>query len=138
VTLSNFLTNTQILNVARYSLSAILSDLQPGAVVMVIGAGGAHYPTLYADLDELVRDCGLKRRIVDVRVSSGRSDVEIILAAARSVAGHIAALSPMTDDVPTNLRTALREGEEWGGTSSVRVYRRNRWPIRSHVADQRT
>jgi hypothetical protein len=57
------------------SLEAILSDLQPGAIVLVIGGTGRQYPAVYAQLDDLAHHCGLKRKMAVNRSStSGAHD----------------------------------------------------------------
>jgi len=53
VTVCNFLTNPDAMNSTRQALEAILSDLQPGAIVLVIGGVGRHYPAVHAELDDL-------------------------------------------------------------------------------------
>jgi hypothetical protein len=129
VTLSNFLTNFEIMKTAHASLEAILSDLQPGSVVLAIGGMGAHYPAIYQHLDEVATRCGLQPKIVDERVASLPQDTRIIVEAARGVARQIERLCPMTDAVPGEVRRALDRGDRWGRASTIRVYRRNKYPV---------
>lgn len=126
ITLSNFLTNPEILDSVRASLSAIFSDLQPGSVVLNIGGVGKQYPRIYERLDQVAFDSGLQRKIEGVRVASTAEDTSIIVESARRVAQHVSDLSPMPDDVPEDVQVALSQGSRWGGRSAIRVYRRNR------------
>jgi hypothetical protein len=126
ITLSNFLTNPDILDAVRTSLAAIFSDLQPGAVVLNIGGIGKQYPQIYEQLDQLAYRSGLQRKIDDVRVASTPEDTAIIIESARIVVEHVLHLSPMTDDVPEDVRVALSTRSKWGGRSAIRVYRRNK------------
>jgi hypothetical protein len=126
ITMSNFLTNPEILERVRSSLLAIFSDLQPGAVVLNPGGIGRHYPHIYQQLDEIAIQSGLQRKIDSLRVGSTPEDNEIIIHSTRVVAQHILSLCQMTDDVPKVVRVALDRGKRWGRHSAMRVYRRNR------------
>lgn len=128
ITLSNFLTNRAILGDTRESLSETFSDLRPGAVVLVIGGCGSHYPQIYQFLDELAKNSGLSLKLAGFKVAAEEREQRIILEAARRVAAHVQDLCPMLAEVPESVRRALRGDEPWGGISSVRAYRRDRLP----------
>lgn len=124
VTISNFLTTDEKVNEFRPSLLKILSDIQPGAILLVVGGVHGNYPGIYSELDKVAAESGLTVRIAGESVRSSPSDSATIIAAARTIARHVEHLSAMSDDVPEEVRRALNRGQ-WGGTSGIRVYRRN-------------
>lgn len=128
ITLSNFLTNETIFEGTRESLGGIFSDLRPGAVVLVIGGCGSHYPHIYQDLDELAKKSGLSLKLTGSKVAADKPEQGIILEAVRKIAAHVENLCPMSDDVPESVRRALRSDKPWGSISSVRAYRRDCFP----------
>lgn len=127
VTITNFLTNAEILHCVWDSLAAILSDLQPGSVVVLIGGSNGQYPEINEAFDKLASQVGLRRKITDARVVSSRQDTDIIIQTARTVARHVSGLAPIGDCVPTQVLKSLERGTKWGGTSRLSVYRRDKY-----------
>ncbi|TMA92173.1 MAG: hypothetical protein E6J74_20785 [Deltaproteobacteria bacterium] len=125
VVISNFITNPEKLELFEVSLRRILSDLQPGSVVLLIGGSGGHYPKLQEAFDRLVFESGLRLRVAGTKVRSRVADTEVILTAARTIADHVVRLHPMPRDVSISVQPALDGREPWGGRSSIRAYRRN-------------
>jgi|SRR5688572_13704608 len=95
VVMSNFITNPEKLELFELSLSRILSDLQPGSVVLLIGGSGGHYPKLQEAFDRLVFESGLRLRVAETKVRSRAADTEVIVTAARTVADHVVRLHPI-------------------------------------------
>ena len=125
VVMSNFITNPEKLELFELSLSRILSDLQPGSVVLLIGGSGGHYPKLQEAFDRLVFESGLRLRVAETKVRSRAANTEVIVTAARIVADHVVRLHPMPKDVSILVQPALDGREPWGGRSSIRAYRRS-------------
>lgn len=123
--MSNFITNPEKLELFELSLSRILSDLQPGSVVLLIGGSGGHYPKLQEAFDRLVFESGLRLRVAETKVRSRAADTEVIVTAGRTVADHVVRLHPMPKDVSILVQPALDGREPWGGRSSIRAYRRS-------------
>lgn len=126
IVLSNFITDLDDFGTVRPALLRIFNDLQPGSIVVIIGAEGAHYPQLYESLDRLASEAGLRRRIAGRRVFSRGGDRKVILRAAREIAAHVSSLAPMPADVEAVVKRALEGRQAWGRPSAIRVYRRNR------------
>jgi hypothetical protein len=125
VVMSNFITNPEKLEPFELSLSRILSDLQPGSVVLLIGGSGGHYPKLQEAFDRLVFESGLRLRVAETKVRSIAADTEVIMTAARTIADHVVRLHPMSKDVSILVQPALDGREPWSGRSSIRAYRRS-------------
>lgn len=68
--------------------------------------------------------------MADERVQAGAADSLIALNAARTVTAPVEVLSPMDDGVPPAVQLALSSGNEWGGVSGIRLYRRDRNAVR--------
>ena len=74
-TFSHFLTEPSTVVDSRADLLELLTDSQPGSVVLVIGGIGRYYPNIYREVASIAREAGFSRRAEGIRVSC--SDVNM-------------------------------------------------------------
>lgn len=125
VVFSNFLTTVGFAGEMEPALSAILADLRAGAAVMVLGAGGGEYPQIYAFVDRIAGDAGLKVYVADqVVCAEGRSEQELIYAAGLRVYNHLS-VHTYVSGLPDSVRKHFADLRPWNSRSRLRVYRRD-------------
>ena len=61
IILSNFLTLSETVDTFHKEIQSILSDLNPGSVVAIIGAYGEKYKEIYAKIEEIATDSRVRR-----------------------------------------------------------------------------
>ncbi|MBI4488485.1 MAG: hypothetical protein HY694_05325 [Deltaproteobacteria bacterium] len=132
VVLSNFLTIGDAVRTFEKPLYELFSDLQPGAVAMVLSARGNQYETIHEDLRVLVEKCRMYEVQGPATVLGGNTYAEvaaIVKQAQYRVYTHVESLA--TVDLPRTRRFPdYWSPEPYPGKRpefALRVYRKGRW-----------
>ena len=131
VVFSNFLTTPQMVDLMESRLRSIRQWLFPGAVVVMLGGTGGHYPALYERLDVVLAEARMAR-IVELDgpfQSSGKDDAARVISAFQAEVWRI--LAPHADIrvLRRSLVEALSSGQGFNSAMSytARAYRVPDW-----------
>lgn len=132
VVFSNFLTTVGSVASFERNLVDVLSDAQPGSVVMLLGGKQNPYPQVYEYVDRLARASGFRLKIKGKRVSSSDTPVaDRIFTEGARIYEHLQGLAPKAADETAEARMVQSHyaGSRQAAPSSLLwVYRRYRWP----------
>ena len=127
-TFSNYLTTKSTVDASRQNLIDILSDTQPGSVLLLIGAKGGHYSDIYRDMAGLARDAGFSREAEPGLVSCSDAEMGEMIheegarfyRRLRAIAGDL----PDGDPIARKVKREFEEDYVSSPRSAVHAYRK--------------
>lgn len=125
---SNFLTEVGTVAKFEQQIRNLLIDAKPGAVVLVLGGSGGHYPEIYSYVDRLTSAGGFQLVLDGVKVSSAETPLaELVYSEGRRFYDHLQGLAPNSDSRLRSLHQKFGSAGHPKKTSStsVRVYRKD-------------
>ena len=128
---SNFLTTVGTVGTFEPNLVDILSDAQPGSVIMVLGGKGGPYPDVYEYVNRLAESAGFRLEVAGELVSSANTVVsDRIYAEGIKVYEYLQRLAPdVAEEVleVQMVRSHFTEKRQAAPSSQLWAYRKHRW-----------
>ena len=133
ITFSNFLTTENTVNKFKPNLVDIFRDAHPGTVILVLGAKGKHYPTIYKEVDHIAKQAGFQLKIAGKRISAQDSAIaDRIFKEGLQFYKHLQCLAPNKNPekkVTQKVCEEFENGKLCFSSSQLRAYRKYRYTM---------
>ncbi|MXX93747.1 MAG: hypothetical protein F4Y63_09935 [Chloroflexi bacterium] len=123
---SNFFTSLKSVKAMGDKLSELLTDANPGSVLLVMGAETGCYVAIYEQLQRIAEAAGFRIVVPDARASSAISSVDdIVSAESLKIYEHAQRLAPNDDERIVNFGDSFAQGEVFRA-NAIRAFRKHR------------
>ena len=123
---ANFFTSLEAVKAMGDKLGELLTDANPGSVLLVMGAEVGQYPAIYEELRRIAVSAGFRIILPDKKTSSAISSVDDIVAAeSLKVFEHSQKLAPNDDEGIVHLGTGFAQGKVFP-SNAIRAFRKHR------------
>lgn len=122
---SNFLTTVGATRSFELNMIDVLSDAQPGSVILVLGGKGGPYPTIYDYVDGLATGSDFQLVVADQPVSSADTAVaDAVFAEGAAFYKHLQCLALDSSEDTRLVRQHFTGNRQPAATSHIRAYRK--------------
>lgn len=122
---SNFLTTIGATRSFERNMTDVLSDAQPGSVILVLGGKGGDYPTIYDYVDTLATNSDFQLVVAEQPVSSADTPVaDAVFTEGATFYNYLQRLAPDDSENTKRVRQHFDRNREPAPTSHVRAYRK--------------
>ena len=121
---SNFLTTKDMPARFQPNLVDILSDAQPGSVLLLLGGKGKPYPEIYKSVDELAKPAGFEKVAGKVVSSSDSEVADRVDTEGKAFYEHLQRLALNTDDETRCVREHFEGSHCRASSSQLWAYRK--------------
>jgi len=127
IVFSNFLTKVETARTFESNLVDVLTDAQPGSVVLVLGGRQGPYPAVYKYVDQLAKAAGFQLAMEGEEVSSAKTEVaDRIFAEGADVYARLQHLAPNTAKQTRRIRSHFTDSRRPAPVvSQVWAYRKH-------------
>ena len=125
---ANFFTSLESVDDMAEKLGELLTDANPGSVLLIMGAGGRGYSGIYKVLRGIAMNAGFRIIVPDATASSEILSVDdIVSAESLRVFEHVQKLAPNDDPKIVALGNGFARGEIFPA-NAIRAFRKHRSP----------
>lgn len=122
---SNFLTSVGAIRSFEPNMIDVLSDAQPGSVILVLGGKGGPYPMIYDYVDRLATGSDFQLVVADQPVSSADTAVaDAVFAEGAAFYNHLQCLAPDSSEDTRLVRLHFTGNRQPAAASHIRAYRK--------------
>ena len=122
---SNLFTSKKAHDAMGGKLSELLNDANAGSVLLIMGAEGGEYQTIYAGLRQIAQDAGFQTRLPDATASSKGEGVDkIVSAEAYGIFEHARRFAAPEDPDINKLGQSFAEGRVFPA-NAIRAFRKH-------------